>query len=58
MERLEPVIAELEAARNRATAQFASEANMPVGAFLEHFMVVMQGSLGADEVSFRVEPRE
>lgn len=59
MKRLESVILELEAARTRATQEFAAQVNMPVSAFLEHFSVVMQGSLaqGAN-VSFRVEPRE
>jgi len=59
MDRLEPVIAELEAARNRAIAQFAAEANMPIPDFQRHFRVVMEGSPSASgEVSFRVEPRE
>lgn len=57
MERLDSVIGELEAARNFATARFASEVNMPVEEFLLHFRVVM---LPPEEespaVSFRVEP--
>lgn len=58
MKRLDPVIAELEAARNFATARFASEANMPIAAFLRHFRVLCES--GTDEsadVQFRVEPR-
>lgn len=59
MKRLDPVIAELEAAKNQAIAQFAAEANMPVPDFRRHFRVVMEGSPSiSGEVSFRVEPRE
>lgn len=56
MKRLGPVIAELEAARNFATARFASEANMPVQAFLRHFRVLCESD-GNGEIQFRVEPR-
>ncbi len=56
MKRLEPVIAELEAARNFATARFAAEANMPVQAFLRHFRVLCESDDKGD-VQFRVEPR-
>jgi hypothetical protein len=59
MNRLEPVIAELEAARSHAIAQFAAEANMPVAVFQRHFRVIMEGSPSTNgEVSFRVEPIE
>ncbi|HSC87493.1 MAG TPA: hypothetical protein VLC09_09500 [Polyangiaceae bacterium] len=59
MKRLEPVIAELEAARSHAIARFAAEANMPVSAFQRHFRVIMEGSPGqTGDVSFRVEPIE
>lgn len=58
MKRLDPVIAELEAARNFATARFASEANMPIDAFLRHFRVICESSVESDsDVQFRVEPR-
>ena len=56
MERIDPVIAELEAARQFAVARFAAEANMPVSEFLQHFRVVMQSPNEAGEVSFVVEP--
>ncbi|OQX68504.1 MAG: hypothetical protein B6A08_09535 [Sorangiineae bacterium NIC37A_2] len=60
MSRLEVVIHELEAAREQATARFASEANMPVRDFLRPFRVVLEAPLGPDasSVEFRVEPRE
>ena len=59
MERLEPLIAELEAARLAAIARFATEANMSVRDFERHFRVVLQDlSSGEAAVSFRVEPRE
>lgn len=59
MKRLQPVIAELEAARNLAVTRFANEANMPVNDFLRHFRVVLESpSNGEGDVSFRVEPRE
>lgn len=58
MNRLGPVIAELEAARAYATARFAAEANMPIEAFLRHFQVIVEtGTKDSSEVSFRVEPR-
>lgn len=58
MKRLIPVIAELEAARNFATARFASEANMPIEAFLRHFRVICESGAEVDsDVQFRVEPR-
>lgn len=58
MKRLNPVIAELEAARNFATARFASEANMPIEAFLRHFRVICESDVeGPSDVQFRVEPR-
>ena len=40
MNRLDPVILELEAARATAIAQFAAEANMPVPDFQRHFRVI------------------
>lgn len=59
MERLDPVIAELETARSSAVAHFAAEANMPVGDFLRHFQVILEEAEGeTKQVSFRVEPRE
>lgn len=59
MNRLDPVIAELEAAKNFAIARFAAEANMPVADFQRHFRVVLEGSPAeTGEISFRVEPRE
>jgi len=59
MTRLDPVIAELEAARTQAIAQFAAEANMPVPDFQRHFRVVMEGAPSTSgAVAFRVEPRE
>lgn len=58
MKRLDPVIAELEAAQNFATARFASEANMPIEAFLRHFRVICESGMeGHSDVQFRVEPR-
>lgn len=58
MNRLAPVIAELEAARNYATARFAAEANMPVEDFLRHFVVVVETAAAEETtISFRVEPR-
>lgn len=57
MKRLVPVIAELEAARNFATARFASEANMPIQAFLRHFRVICESGMDDSDVQFRVEPR-
>ena len=58
MNRLGPVIAELEAARNYATARFAAEANMPIEDFLRHFVVVLEtGAADDTQISFRVEPR-
>ncbi len=56
MERLNPVIAELEAARNFAVARFAAEANMPVVDFLLHFRVIMNSTTGEGDISFTVEP--
>ncbi len=56
MERIDPVIAELEAARQFAVARFAAEANMPVADFLKHFRVKMQSPDEKGEVSFVVEP--
>ena len=59
MNRLNSVIAELEAAKSLAVAQFASEANMPIEAFLRHFKVVCESPVNeAGQISFRVEPRE
>ena len=59
MKRLGPVIAELDAARAYATARFASEANMPIAAFLDHFRVVCEaGGDDRSEIQFRVEPRD
>jgi hypothetical protein len=59
MKRINSVIAELEAARSLAVAQFASEANMPIEAFLRHFRVVCESPLNDQgQISFRVEPRE
>lgn len=59
MKRLQPVIAELEAARNLAVTRFANEANMPVNDFLRHFRVVLESPSSEEgDVSFRVEPRE
>jgi len=59
MDRINSVIAEIEAARNAAVARFASEVNMPVRDFLRHFRVVTEGPSGeGTQVSFRVEPRE
>lgn len=59
MNRLDPVIEELEAARVQAVARFAAEANMPVPDFQRHFRVVVD-SMAANhgQVAFRVEPRE
>jgi hypothetical protein len=57
MERLDAVITELEAARDLATARFASEVNMPVREFLRHFRVILEGPRAdSSEVFFRVEP--
>ena len=58
MERLNPVIAELEAARNFAVARFAAEANMPIADFLQHFKVLMNSADADGQVSFTVEPIE
>jgi len=59
MKRINSVIVELEAARSLAVAQFASEANMPIEAFLRHFRVVCESPLNDQgQISFRVEPRE
>lgn len=59
MKRLQPVIAELEAARNLAVTRFANEANMPVSDFLRHFRVVLDTRASEEgDISFRVEPRE
>lgn len=59
MKRLDPVIAEIEAARTFAVARFAAEANMPVDAFLRHFRVVCETSEPSrGGVAFRVEPRD
>jgi len=59
MKRLNSVVVELEAARSLAIAQFASEANMPVEAFLRHFKVVCESPINEHgQISFRVEPRE
>ena len=57
MKRLVPVIAELEAARDFATARFASEANMPIQAFLRHFRVICESGIDGGDIQFRVEPR-
>lgn len=58
-DRLDSVIAEIEAARSLAVARFAAEVNMPVRDFLRHFRVVTEGPNGEGaHVSFRVEPRE
>lgn len=59
MKRLNSVIAELEAAKSLAVAQFASEANMPIEAFLRHFRVVCESPITeSGQISFRVEPLE
>lgn len=58
MDRINSVIAEIEAARTAAVARFASEVNMPVRDFLRHFRVVTEGPSDVGQVSFRVEPRE
>ncbi len=57
MKRINSVIVELEAAKSLAVAQFASEANMPVEAFLRHFKVVCESPVNEEgQISFRVEP--
>jgi hypothetical protein len=59
MNRLEPVIEELEAARAEATSRFAAEAEMPVPDFQRHFRVVLDSmTVSSGEVAFRVEPKE
>lgn len=59
MDRLDAVIAEIEAARANAVSQFAAEANMPVPDFQRHFRVVLEGApADSGQVSFRVEPIE
>ena len=59
MERLNSVLAELEAAKNFATARFASEAGMPVVDFLRHFRVVTESQPEeSGDIQFRVEPIE
>ncbi len=59
MKRINSVIAELETAKSLAVAKFASEANMPVAAFLRHFKVVCESTVNEQgQVSFRVEPKE
>ena len=59
MERVDRVIAELEAARQFAIARFASEVEMPVHEFLQHFRVGTETpDPSSGEVSFRVEPIE